>query len=128
MLVRRHEAFLEQVAAFARAMWTQFHAPSMIGGLALILLALALQATVLRARQAGAVPQLTILAAHGVSLFSNSYILEEGRVLVFFAASSFLFSIAVPVRWTRALCCIVMSGAQTLGTKNTICGHTDRHP
>lgn len=97
-IVRRHEAFLEQVATFARAMWTQFHAPSMVGGLALILLAVAMQAAVLRAGHAGSVPQLAMLAAHGLSLFSNSYILEEGRVLVFFATSSFLFGTVVRVR------------------------------
>lgn len=89
----RCEEFLEHVAEFARAMWTQFHVPSMVGGLGLIMLAVGLQATALcKGSNRLAAAQLSMLAAHGLSLFSNSYILEEGRVLVFFSTTSLIMA------------------------------------
>lgn len=95
----RHEAFLENVADFARAMWTQFHAPSMVTGLLLVALSVGLQARLLQGGGSlgqlkgwEATAHLAMLAAHGLSLFSNSYILEEGRVLAFLGASCLILA------------------------------------
>lgn len=42
--------------------------------------------------------QYSLLVLHGLSLFSNSFILEEGRVLVFLSTTSFLLVLFVQHR------------------------------
>eukprot|EP00850_Spirogloea_muscicola_P012259 SM000078S22118 [mRNA] locus=s78:479534:486286:+ [translate_table: standard] len=102
-VIDQHVTYLMAAAALARSKWTQFGILKMWGGIALLLLSLAVQASCLQHQlvssdadsDSGRPPShqgwLTAVfffaILHALSLFSNSFIVAEGQVTAFLLAS-----------------------------------------